>query len=120
MSGKGQASIEALLVLLAFFIVLAQFASIELEKGKETAASFRELKAGAYAEKCSAGISAMSANPGAMLAEWKEKCYGKGNSTIYYSDGNTEQGAETIAAAIQTIQKGNGFSVRLENETHYR
>lgn len=120
MKGKGQASIEALLALLAFFIVLAQFAALELEQGKKAAASFRELEAGASAEKCASGISAMSANPGAIIADWKEKCYGKGDSAIYYSDGNEEYGAGTIAAAIQTIQKGGIFEARIENETHYR
>lgn len=117
---KAQASMESLLVLLAFFFVLAQLASFELNQSNTAKEFMKELNAMAIVEKCSMAIDSMSANSGAIVHTWREKCYGKGNSSVYYADGNKEKYALTIAGKIETIQKGKGFIVRLENESHYR
>ena len=116
---KGQASLEALIVLLAFFLVLSVLVSLEIGQKKRAGRFMLEMEARAVAEKCALAVDSMSANPGAVLLEQGEKCYGKGLSLIYYSDGNIEASAGTIAERIETIQKDTGFIVRIENEPHY-
>jgi len=116
---KGQISLEALIVMLAFFFVLSALASLELGQKERASFFMRRLEARAAAEKCALAVDSMSANPGATVLWQGEKCYGKGHSSIYYSDGNIEASAGTIAESIETIQKKEGFVVRLENEPHY-
>ena len=116
---RAQVSMEAIIVLLAFTVILICLASFEISHGKKADHYMKELQARAVAEKCAQIIDAMSANPGSIAKTKNEKCYGTGSSIIYYSDGNITAGAGTVAGKIETIGKHGGFVGRLENETHY-
>lgn len=119
MKGKGQISLEALIVLAAFIVILSQLVLFEKMKGEQGMQFFQKLNAFAEVEKCSIIIDSMSANPGAIAENSGKKCYGKSNSKIYYKDQNREYSSQTLGEKIETIQRGKSFVTRIENETHY-
>ncbi|GEM_PF-2407623 len=118
-AGKGQVSSEALVVLLAFFAVLSQLAVLELEQSSKASAFMRETRARAIAEKNAMAIDAVSANPGAIAFNLGQKCHGNGTPILHCSKGKQNASAPTIAVKIETIQKGELFNLRLDNEPHY-
>ncbi len=115
---KGQLSIEAVLVLAVFFLTLSVFLAAGVKEGKRALLFLEKTKARAKAEKCAFFVDSMAANPG-LLPGLNEKCRGKGNSLVFYSDKNSEGFARTLARKIETVQRKTGFVLRVESEPHY-
>lgn len=116
---SGQVSIEALFVLLAFFAVLSQLALFELAQENKAGAFMAKANAMAETEKVAIAIDAMSANPGAIAFSMNQKCHGNGTSAVYCGDESLGASTQTIAVKIETVQKGESFILRLENDAHY-
>ena len=117
---RGQVSLEAMLVLAVFIALLSVLLTFQAEQNEKFAQMANGLGAAAKAEKCAVIIDAMASNPGAVLLEGEEECYGKGGTMVFAQSNGIEKQSETTAGKVEKVLKGSEFSVRIENEAHYR
>ncbi len=111
---KAQASLEALIALVGFLLVVGLFLAGAFASFSEAGKSNAEMQSVIEAEYCSFVLDSMYANSGAKVLGIKADCTAQGNSVR-----SDAMKSHTVPAETGTVLRNGQTILRVENERHY-
>ncbi|MFH1256943.1 MAG: hypothetical protein V1494_06665 [Candidatus Diapherotrites archaeon] len=118
MKGKGQLTLDAVMMLAFFCAVLALFGNALLNANENIIKAGDAVSAKAEAEKCSLVIDLLFASGSGELTGFQANCFLSSPSVVSSTDGNSTANSAILNNETQIVQAPGGITIAVGG-SHY-